>query len=115
MRGDYFVDRLGGWTEFLLATVSLLIVVSRLRKEPVLSDEILLVLFAAEIVGAILITRSKLPMMKVALWIFSLRVVAGLGYMSVVHGDKLARSTLGFPIVVAIYCFTRIRALRLRP
>jgi|GEM_PF-2950900 len=116
IRGDYFVDKLGGWVEILLAAASLGIVAFvRFKKEITPSDVALASLFLLEIVGAILITRSKFGLMRVALWIFAFRVAAGLAYMGVVHGDKLARSTLGFPVVVAIYCWARIRALKERP
>lgn len=72
-------------------------------------------MYFAEILGAIAITRSKVKWMQVAFWIFALRVLGGIGYMSVIHGDKLARSTLGFPLVIAIYCWVRCRALRANP
>ena len=115
IRGDYFIDRLGGWTEILLALTAFGITLTRLKSEPKGSDIALAVMFAAEVLGAFAITRSKLPFMRVALWIFSLRVLCGLAYMSVIHGDKLARSTLGFPVVVAIYCWSRVRFLRTKP
>jgi hypothetical protein len=115
IRGDYFTDRLGGWTQVLLALASLGIVLSRFRKEVLAADIVLAVLYALEVVGAIAITRSKLHLMRFALWIFIFRVVAGVALMGVVHGDKLARSTLGFPLVVAIYCWVRVRALERNP
>ncbi|HVT13528.1 MAG TPA: hypothetical protein VHE55_14785 [Fimbriimonadaceae bacterium] len=115
IRGDYFTDRLGGWFEALLAAVSLGIVISRIRFGIKSSDEVLGALYFLEIIGAVAITRSKERLMRFAFWIFAFRVLAGLGYMSVVHGDKLARSTLGFPVVVAVYCWVRIRALRTKP
>jgi len=115
IRGDYFIDKLGGWTEVLLALTALGIVLTRFKSETKPADVALAVMFGIEVVGAIAITRSKLPLMQFAFWLFAFRVLAGLGYMSVVHGDKLARSTLGFPIVVGIYCWSRVRALRARP
>jgi len=115
IRGDYFIDRLGGWTEVLLALTSAGIACSRLRKGLLVADLALAGLYVIEILGALAITRSKLPLMRLALWIFSLRVVAGFVYLSAVHGDKLARSTIGFPIVVAVYCGIRVRALRAHP
>lgn len=115
IRGDYFTDRLGGWFEVLLGAVSLGIVIARVRFGLKGSDELLGVLYLLEIVGAVAITRSKEKLMQFAFWLFAFRVLAGVAYMSVVHGDKLARSTLGFPLVVAIYCWVRIRALRAKP
>jgi hypothetical protein len=115
VRGDYFTDRLGGWTEMVLALASLGIVLSRFKKGILAADVALCFMYFSEIVGAALITRSKLPLMRVAFWIFTLRVIEGIALMGVVHGDKLARSTLGFPFVVAIYCWVRIRALRAQP
>jgi hypothetical protein len=115
IRGDYFVDRLGGWTEVVLALASFGIVSYRIVHSAIASDVVLLVLYGLEIVGAIAITRSKLALMRIALWLFSFRVIAGVAYMAVIHGDKLARSTLGFPLVVALYCWVRVRKLTLEP
>jgi len=115
IRGDFFVDKLGGWTEALLAAASAGIVLSRMRKEIHPSDIALFALFMLEIVGAMAITRSRIGTMRFAFWLFSFRVLADIAYMGVVHGDKLVRSTLGFPLVVAIYCWVRVRALKAHP
>ena len=93
----------------LLALTGFGIAVSRTSKVVVTSDLVLAGLFALEVVGAIAITRSKLPLMRFAMWLFTFRVLAGIAYMGVVHGDKLARSTLGFPFLVALYCLARVR------
>jgi hypothetical protein len=112
IRGDVFIDRLGGSTEMVLAAVSLAIACNRMRGAFLVADLALAGLFALEVVGAAAIFRSRLPAMRFALWLFVFRVGAGVGYMSLVHGDKLARNTLGFPLVVAIYCWARVRAMR---
>ncbi len=116
IRGDYFMDRLGGCTAAVLAGAGLGIVLFN-PKQPgtPASHAILAALYGVEIVGAMMVARSKLPLMRLALLIFALRVVAGVAFMGVFHGDKLARSTLGFPILVAIYCFARVRSLRANP
>jgi hypothetical protein len=115
IRGEIFIDRLGGCTQVLLALAGFGITLSRMSKGVLISDIVLASLFALEVVGAIAITFSKLPLMRFALWLFSFRVLAGLAYMGVVHGDKLARSTLGFPFLVALYCFARVRGMRSAP
>jgi hypothetical protein len=112
IRGEVFTDRLGGWTQVILALTGFGITLSRMSKEVLASDVVLATLFALEVVGAISITFSKLPLMRFALWLFSFRVLAGIAYMGAVHGDKLARSTLGFPFLVALYCFARVRNMR---
>src|SRR5579862_967436 len=115
LRGDYFIDRLGGWTEVLLAATTLGIVLTRFKRDILPGDIAFAAMCVVEVAGAIAITRSKLTLMRLALWIFVLRVVGGMTYMSVIHGDKLARSTLGFPFVVALYCWARCRALKANP
>ena len=115
LRGDYFVDRLLGWTEVVLALVSFGIVLSRFRAGFNEANGLLAISFLVEAVGGLLIVPSKEPAMRAAFWIFVFRVAAGMAYMSVIHGDKLARSVLGFPFLFAIYCWVRLRALKANP
>lgn len=115
VRGDYFIDRLGGWFEVLLAFVSLGIVLARFRLGFSAGNVVLAALYGVEIVGAILITRSRFSLMKIAYALFLIRVLAGIAYSGVIHPDKLAERTLGFPILIVVYCFFRVRALRSRP
>jgi hypothetical protein len=115
VRGDYFVDRLGGWTQVILAGVSFGIVLARFKVSFEIANVVLALLFFSEIVGAIAITRSKIGPMRFAYWIYVVRVLSAFAYMSVIHGDKLARSTLGFPVIVVLYCWARVRALKERP
>lgn len=110
MRGEIFCDRLGAGTEILLAGAGLGI--TAFRKTFGMPDAISCGLFAMEIVGALLIARSRFGPMRLAMWLFVFRVVAGLAYVSVMHQDKLARSTLGFPVVVLAYCIMRTRAMK---
>jgi len=116
IRGDYFVDKLFGFAEALLAAVSLGIVVfARLAKVVHPWDVFLGACFLLEIAGAVLMMGSKERAMWGAFSVFCFRVLLGIGYMGAVHGDKLARSTLGFPLVFAVYCWLRARALQARP
>lgn len=111
MSGEVFIDRLGGWTQVLLAGASLGIVLSRFSHGASTANAVLAGLFALEIFGAVAITLSRLGPMRVAFAIYGFRVLSALAYMSVVHGDKLARSTLGFTLVVFAYAWMRVRAL----
>lgn len=110
IRGEVFCDRLGACTEILLAGSSFGITV--FRKNFGLPDAFAAALYGVEILGAFLIMRSRLAPMRIALWLFAFRVLAGIGYLGAVHGDKLARSTLGFPIVVLAYCILRVRTMK---
>ncbi len=98
-----------------MAAASFGIVISRMKAEVKPADVALAGMFLLEVVGSVLITRSRLGLMRAAFWIFVLRILCAFGYMGVVHGDKLARSTFGFPLAVLIYCWARVRALKERP
>ncbi len=110
MRGDIFCDRFGGVVEIVLAGSSLGITL--FRKDFIAAYGAASALYGIEILGAILIMQSRLGAMRVALWLFAFRVLAGLAYLGVIHDDKLARSTWGFPVVVLLYCIMRVKALK---
>ncbi len=114
-RGDYFTDRLGGITAIILALVSLGIVISRFDGAPKQQDLMLAALYVLEIVAAGLILPSKRGAMNMAFWLMLVRVILGLIFVGVFRDDKLARTTIGFAMVEALYCWVRSRALLHRP
>lgn len=115
VRGDYFTDRIGGITAIVLGLVSLGIVISRFGGEPKTQDLVLAALYVAEVLGAAAILPSKAGPMRVAFWLLALRVLAGIVFLGMFRDDKLARTTLAFPILEAAYCWVRIRALQRNP
>src|ERR1043165_2153553 len=115
LRGDYFMDKFGSVIAVMLALASLGIALWRFSNGSKPTDALLSGMYVAETIGAILIFPSKRPLMRIAFWILTIRVIAGIAYMGSVHHDKLAQSTLGFPAVEALYCWVRVRALKAKP
>jgi hypothetical protein len=115
LRGDYFMDKFGAVVAVMLGLASLGITLWRLSQGSKGSDMVLAAMYAAEVVGAAAIFTSRRPAMQFAFWVLTIRVIAGMVYMGVIHKDKLAQSTLGFPAVEALYCWVRVRALKAKP
>lgn len=109
------MDKFGSVVAVMLALAGLGITISRFAPAVKSTDVALAGMFAAEAIAAAAIFVSKRSAMNFAFWVLVIRVFAGLLYMGVVHDDKLARSTLGFPAVEALYCWVRVRALTARP
>jgi hypothetical protein len=109
------MDKFGGIVAIILALASLGITLSRFANGAKTTDILLALMFAAEVAGAAAILPSKRAAMSAAFWILTFRVIAGVLYLGAIHNDKLARDTLGFPVVEAIYCWVRVRALKVKP
>ena len=112
IRGDFFVDRLVGYTTLALSLVVLGAAVYRLATTGHAATEgVRVALILAAMAGALAIVRSSREAFAVATCLFALRLAAGLAYLPQLATDRYLSMQLFFDLAMIAYCVLRGKAL----